>query len=403
MTTTTERLAAADLHETEDFSAAAREWLRANFPRELAGRQAYDYQTPQEVLEADLPYMRWMRAMGAAGLGVPTWPVEYGGAGLDARQARLFAEEMAHAEAFNPIVGMGVLMFGPTLLQYGDEVQKRRHLPPIARGEMRWCQGFSEPGAGSDLAALQTRCEDKGDHWLVNGQKTWTSGAHLADWCFCLVRTDKTRKQEGISFLLIDMRSPGVSVRPIRLISGQSPFCETFFSDVKVPKENLMGPLNAGWGIGKRLLQHERAGLSAGRAKSAGLPLSALAKRYVGTDAEGRLADFDLRARLARHLVRQRVFSQTLQRVAAEARGAGPNAGTSIVKNVGARLAQERSELMVEIMGSQGLGTQAGKFSAAELGIVTEWLKGKAYSIYGGSQEIQNNIISKRILNLPDR
>ncbi|MFT3819268.1 MAG: acyl-CoA dehydrogenase family protein [Rubrivivax sp.] len=398
MTTTT-----PELRQTPDFASAVREWLAANFPPELAGRQAYDYQTPAEVIEADAPYARWMRAMGRAGLGVPTWPVEYGGAGLDAAQARTLAEEMVRAGAFNPIGGMGVLMFGPTLLQYGDEIQKRRHLPPIARGELRWCQGFSEPGAGSDLAALQTRCEDRGDHWLVNGQKTWTSSAHLADWCFCLVRTDKTKKQEGISFLMIDMRTPGVSVRPIRLISGSSPFCETFFNDVKVPKENLVGPLHGGWAIGKRLLQHERAGLSAGRAKGAGAPLPTVAKRYVGTTPDGRLADLELRARLARHLVRQRAYAQTLARVSAEARGGGPNAATSIIKNAGARLAQERAELTIEIMGSQGLGTEAGEFSAGELGAVTEWLKGKAYSIYGGSQEIQNNIISKRILNLPDR
>jgi alkylation response protein AidB-like acyl-CoA dehydrogenase len=401
--TTTERHHAADLREAADFAAAVREWLAAHFPPELAGRHAYDYQTPPEVIAADAPYARWMRAMGDSGLGVPTWPAEYGGAGLDAAQARILGEEMARAGAFNPIGGMGVLMFGPTLLQYGDEVQKRRHLPPIARGELRWCQGFSEPGAGSDLAALQTRCEDKGDHWLVNGQKTWTSSAHLADWCFCLVRTDKTRKQEGISFLMIDMRSPGVSVRPIRLISGSSPFCETFFSDVKVPKENLVGPLNAGWAIGKRLLQHERAGLSAGRAKGSGTPLSAVAKRYVGTTPDGRLADPDLRARLARHLARQRAYVQTLARVAAEARGGGPSAATSIIKNAGARLAQERAELTIEMMGSQGLGTEAGEFSSGELGTVSEWLKSKAYSIYGGSQEIQNNIISKRILNLPER
>jgi alkylation response protein AidB-like acyl-CoA dehydrogenase len=158
-------------------------------------------------------------------------------------------------------------MFGPTLIEYGTEEQKAKHIPPIVRGELRWCQGYSEPGSGSDLASLQTKAEDKGDHYLVNGQKIWTSGAQFADWCYCLVRTDpKAKKHEGISFLMLDMRSPGVEVRPILLINGTSPFCETFFTDVKVPKENQWGPLNGGWTVGKRLLQFER-GL-AGRARA---------------------------------------------------------------------------------------------------------------------------------------
>ena len=202
--------------------------------------------------------------MGDKGWGVPTWPTAYGGGGLSPDQAKVLQKEMAAIGAWNPIGGMGTMMFGPTLLEYGSEEQKHRHIPPIAKGEIRWCQGFSEPGAGSDLASLQTKCEDKGDHWLVNGQKIWTSGAQWADWCFCLVRTDTTEKHEGISFLLIDMRTPGVEVRPIKLISGASPFCETFFTDVKVPKENLVGPLNGGWTIAKRLLQHERSGLAGG-------------------------------------------------------------------------------------------------------------------------------------------
>jgi alkylation response protein AidB-like acyl-CoA dehydrogenase len=399
---TLENPIAEALTSASDFRLALRQWLAENFPPELAGREAYDYQATRATLAADKPYTLWIERMGQSGLGVPTWPVAYGGAGLDGAQARILAEEMARARACNPILGMGVSMFGPTLLQYGDEIQKRRHLPPIARNQLRWCQGFSEPGAGSDLAALQMRCEDRGDHWLVNGQKTWTSGADQADWCFCLVRTDRARKQEGISFLMIDMHSPGVSVRPIRLISGASPFCETFFNDVKVPKDNLVGPLNAGWGIGKRLLQHERAGLSAGRAKAVAASVSEVAKRYVGVDDAGRLNDLDLRARIARHLVRARSYAQTLQRVGAEARGAGPSAATSILKNAGARVAQERAELMLEIMGANALGTEASAFTEGERGATVEWLKGKAYSIYGGSQEIQNNIVSKRILNLPE-
>src|SRR6185295_3739549 len=217
---------------------------------------------------------------------------------------RVIDEELARLKAPNPAQGMGMVMFAPTLLEFGTHDQKLRHLPPIARGEKRWCQGYSEPGSGSDLASLQTRCEDKGDHYLINGQKIWTSGAHLADWCFCLVRTDPTaKKHEGISFLLIDMKSPGVEPRPILLINGTTPFCETFFTDVKVPKENLVGPLNGGWTIAKRLLQHERQGISGagGGAPPGSTPggeLHDVAKTYLGLDDTGRLADSDLRGRI---------------------------------------------------------------------------------------------------------
>jgi alkylation response protein AidB-like acyl-CoA dehydrogenase len=311
--------------------------------------------------------------------------------------------------AWNPIGGMGVMMFGPTLLEYGSEEQKKRHVPGIVTGEVWWCQGYSEPGAGSDLASLRTQCVDMGDHYLVNGQKVWTSGAQFADWCFCLVRTDNTKKHEGISFLLIDMKSPGVEVRPIKLISGNSPFCETFFTDVKVPKENLMGPLNGGWTIGKRLLQFERAGIG-GNVGGGGLnpggearSLDVVAKHYVGTDEKGRIADPDLRMRVTNHLMDMRMFMMTVQRAMAEAKSnAGPSATTSIMKNAGSRIGQERAELLVEIMGAQGLGWTGEAFTKDELATVRGWLGGKATTIYGGTQEIQNNIIAKRILGLLD-
>ena len=226
--------------DLEAFRQSARTWLAENFPPSLAhaavatfgGGVARDPTADDEV---------WRERMGEKGWGVPTWPRAYGGGGLSAAEAKVLAEEMARIGASNPIGGMGVMMFGPTLLEYGSEAQKQRHLKPISRGELRWCQGFSEPGAGSDLAGLSTRCEDKGDHWLVNGQKIWTSGANLADWCFCLVRTDPTKKHEGISFILIDMKTPGVETRPIKLISGASPFCETFFTDVTVPRRTWWG------------------------------------------------------------------------------------------------------------------------------------------------------------------
>src|SRR5579871_3892243 len=283
--------------DVEAFRAEARAWLEENFPESLRGLGARGPQAiggdREETADDDL----WRQRMGETGWGVPTWPVEYGGGGLTQAEAAVLREEMARIGAWNPIGGMGVMMFGPTLLEYGNEAQKKRHIPPIAKGELRWCQGFSEPGAGSDLAGLSTKAEDKGDHFLVNGQKIWTSGAHLADWCFCLVRTDpKAKKHEGISFLLIDMHSPGVEARPIRLINDTTPFCETFFTDVKVPKANLVGPLNGGWTIAKRLLQFERQGIgSPARAGQAGpgvLPgpsLEALARTYVGVDATCRI------------------------------------------------------------------------------------------------------------------
>ncbi|HET9161408.1 MAG TPA: acyl-CoA dehydrogenase family protein [Caulobacteraceae bacterium] len=387
--------------QLDAFRAEVRGWIKANFPAALKGRNPMEFQmTPAAANDPD--FQSWRAAMADKGWGAATWPKDYGGGGLSRGQAKVLDEELARAGAFNPIGGMGMMMFGPTLLEYGSAEQKARFIPPIVRGEVRWCQGFSEPGAGSDLASLQTRCEDKGDHFLVNGQKIWTSGANYADWCFCLVRTDTTRKHEGISFLLIDMKSPGVETRPIRLISGASPFCETFFTDVKVPKDQLVGPLNGGWSIAKRLLEHERQGIGS---RPAGVTpdLAAMAKRYVGEDGEGRLADGDLRGRVSSHLMAAHALKQTLSRTVAEAKsGAGPNAAVSILKNAGTSVAQERLELSLEIMGLQGLGWEGAAFTESELEIVRTWLGSKAYSIYGGSAEIQNNIIAKRVLGLLD-
>ncbi|MBO9623030.1 MAG: acyl-CoA dehydrogenase family protein [Sphingomonas sp.] len=388
------------------FRAEAREWLAAHFPPGLKGRDNA-MSAVEGPTEEDDEQRAWRLAMGEKGWGVSTWPKEYGGGGLSRNEARVLQEEMARIGAWNPIGGMGVMMFGPTLLEYGSEAQKREHIPAIARGEIRWCQGYSEPGAGSDLASLQTFAEDKGDHYLVNGQKTWTSGGQWADKCFMLVRTDKTKKHEGITFLLCDMDAPGVEVRPIRLISGSSPFCETFFTDVKVPKANRVGEEGQGWTIGKRLLQHERTSLSGGGSTAgrmfAGTPLSQLAKKYVGIDEQGRIADADLRTRIVRHEMDLRAFMLTLRRASLEAKSnQGPSAASSIMKNVGARITQERSELLIEIRGLAGLGWEGEGFEEDALKDVRTWLFGKAVSIYGGSTEIQNNVIAKRILGMLD-
>jgi alkylation response protein AidB-like acyl-CoA dehydrogenase len=401
---------AAELDRSADtidaFRAEARAWLEANFPQSLRGKDnamsAVDGPT-EETAEQKA----WREAMGAKGWGTPTWPKEYGGGGLTREQARVLGEEMARIGAWNPIGGMGVMMFGPTLLEYGSEEQKQKHIPGIVRGEVRWCQGYSEPGAGSDLASLQTFAEDKGDHYIVNGQKTWTSGGQWADKCFALVRTDKTQKHAGISFLLIDMDAEGVETRPIKLISGASPFCETFFTNLKVPKENLVGQEGQGWTIGTRLLQHERNSLSGGGGSQGrmnqGEQIPSIAKKYRGVDAEGKLADSDLRTRIIKHEMDQRAFALTLRRAALEAKGnAGPSAATSVMKNVGARITQDRAELAIEIMGMQGLGWEGEGFSNEELAATRTWLWGKAVSIYGGSTEIQNNVIAKRILGMLD-
>jgi alkylation response protein AidB-like acyl-CoA dehydrogenase len=396
---------AADL---DAFRTEAREWLEANFPPSLRGRGAMMFTEDASENGGDVGL--WKKRMGEKGWGVPTWPQAYGGGGLEAAQARIVQQEMNRIGAWNPIGGMGVMMFGPTLLEYGNEAQKKVHIPPIVNGEINWCQGFSEPGAGSDLASLQCKCEDKGDHWLVNGSKIWTSGAQWADMCFCLVRTDTAKKHEGISFLLIDMKAPGVEVRPIKLIAGASPFCETFFTDVKVPKENLVGPLNGGWTIAKRLLQHERSGISGGGGGSAasgmfgvGGSVPDLAKTYVGVDSQGRIEDSDLRSRISVHDMDRRAFQLTALRMMTEARSnQGPSAATSIMKNAGTKVGQDQAELTIEIMGNHGLGWEGDGFSSDELSAVRGWLGGKATTIFGGSSEIQSNIISKRILGLPD-
>jgi alkylation response protein AidB-like acyl-CoA dehydrogenase len=297
-----------------------------------------------------------------------------------------------------------VTMIGPTILDYGTEAQKAKHLPPIIHGEVRWCVGYSEPGAGSDLASLQTKAVDAGDHWLINGQKVWTSGAQWGDWCGTLVRTDPTaKKHEGISFLLVDMRQPAVETRPIKLIAGASPFCETFFTDATAPKDALLGEINKGWTVGKRLLQHERASQTGAPSGARATPMRDIAKRYLEVGEDGRLADQEIRTRLTRHLMDDAAHGLTLARVVAEARGSnGANNAASVLKNSATVVAQTRAELTLEIMGSRGLGWEGDDFAEDERDAVRSWLYGKAMSIYGGSAEIQNNIISKRILGLPD-
>ena len=388
--------------ELEAFREQTRAWLEANCPPSMRTPMGEDdiVWGGRRATFADPDAKRWLERMAERGWTAPTWPREYGGGGLSAAEARVLESELRRIEARPPLFSFGLWMLGPVLLEYGTEAQKREHLPKIARGEIRWCQGYSEPGAGSDLAALQTRAEDKGHHFIVNGQKVWTSYADQADWCFCLVRTDTKRKHEGISFVLIDMSAPGVEVRPIRLISGSSPFCETFFTDVKVPKENLVGRLDQGWEIAKRLLQYERQNISAGRfGGGSGLDLPAAAKRWAGPAG----VDPDLRARIAAHEMDARAFSLTVRRVEADAKaGGGVGPAASILKYASAKLNQERHELLVEAMGLAGLGWEGDGFEPEALKATRHWLRSKGNSIEGGTSEINLNVAAKRVLGLLD-
>ena len=383
-------------------------WLAENFPPTLKGLSLNFESPPTGEIVADLEV--WRQRLASQGWGAPTWPTEYGGAGLSQADAKVIAEEMAKIGAFNHIpmnAGMGVTMVGPTMLEYGTDEQKARHLPGIASGEIRWCLGLSEPNAGSDLASLQTKAVDDGDAYILNGQKIWTSGADISQWCGALVRTNPdAKKHDGISFVMLPMDQPGVETRPIKLIAGASPFCETYFNDARAEKADLLGDLNDGWNVIKRLLQHERqsqtsARRSPGGGKSESIEEAAI--RYVGADETGRLADSDLRSRLANHLMDAEAHGLTVRRIADEAKGNPKvSAAASILKNSATHVAQTRSELSLEIMGNQGIGWEGEGFTDKELGTVREWLSGKAISIYGGSFEVQNNIISKNILGLPE-
>jgi len=391
----------------EEFRLETRQWLETHCPASL--------RTPMSEREvvwggrnATFPSadaQRWLQAMGERGWTAPTWPRSYGGGGLTAEQNAVLQEELRRIKARPPLYSFGLWMFGPVLLEFGSEEQKQRFLPPIVRGETRWCQGYSEPGAGSDLASLATRCEDHGDHFLINGQKIWTSYANLADWMFCLVRTDTRTKHGGISFVVFDMRTAGVETRPIRLISGDSPFCETFLTDVRVPKDQLIGPLNGGWEIAKRLLMHERTNISAEAfGNAAGLDLIETARQFVGL-REGVLANTDLRARIARHRMRDEAFRLAVQQ-ARTGHGRSSSAATSALassfKVAAASLNQERCELLLECLGHEGLGWEGEGFSTDALRATRHWLRSKGNSIEGGTTEINLNVIAKRVLGLPD-
>ena len=393
--------------DLEAFRAEVRDWLAANYPTSLNAPMDDETEAPwggRRFNPTNGDAKLWLDRMAARGWTAPMWPTEYGGGGLSREQNKVLEAELRRIKARPALMSFGIWMLGPVLLEYATEEQKQKFLPGIVKGEIRWCQGYSEPGAGSDLAGLQTRCEDKGDHFLINGQKVWTSYADQADWIFCLVRTDTSKKHEGISFVLFDMASEGVETRPIKLISGSSPFCETFFTDVKVPKNQLVGKLNGGWEIAKRLLQYERQNISAGGfGGGAGIDVVEAAKEHVGVDAQGRIADGDLRTRISAHKMDSAAFQLTVRRAEVEGKASkGPSAATSIIKYAAAKLNQDRTELTIEALGLQGLGWEGEAFSAGEIGAMRSMLRAKANSIEGGTSEINLNVVAKRVLGLLD-
>lgn len=391
--------------ELREFRQDVSGWLAENCPNGAKGPGQQSIGSTKITLERDVAL--WLERCAEKGFTAPTWPTEYGGGGLSNAQAKILYEEMGAMNARTPLVGMGMSMIGPTLLEYGSDAQKAEHLPKIVRGELQWCQGYSEPNAGSDLAALNSRAEDNGDHFVINGQKIWTSGAATADWMFALVRTDfDAPKHEGISFVLLTMDQPGVTVKPIRLISGSSPFCETFFDNAIASKDNLVGELNKGWTVGKRLLQFERSGiggLSGGaRPSQTGSSLADVAKQYIG-ETNGRISDPTVREQVTKLNMNRAAFRLTALRANAENKSGTPGAATSIFKLFGAALQQDGAELKRELMGFRGLGADTNNgFSDSELTATEEWLHTKATTIYGGSNEIQANIIAKRVLGLPE-
>lgn len=402
--------------DLDTFRNETRLWLEANCPASMRTPLKSDDEIcwgGRKFKFISEDQKTWLNRMADKGWTVPSWPREYGGGGLSREQDRILKKEMSRLGCRMPLTSLGIIMLAPALMKFGTEEQKKEHLPKIARGEIRWCQGYSEPGAGSDLASLKTTAVDphpegKGDHWIVNGSKIWTSYANHADWIFCLVRTDPAAsKREGISFVLFDMNTPGVSTAPIKLISGSSPFCQTFFDNVRVEKKTLIGELNKGWTVAKYLLQHERDMI--GQSSSSGdgkkkKSIEQVAKDVFGetpsSSGRGKIADPVIRSKIARFQIREQAFGLTLMRMGDEAKaGSPPGTTSSIFKYYGSEMNKDRRELMLTVNGMDSLGWEGDEFNGGEM--ARSWLRTKANSIEGGSSEIQLNIIAKRVLDLP--
>ena len=391
----------------EAFRAEVRSWLEANAPQGLRGTRKgrFDGYWGGRRGKPTADESVWLERMLSRGFTAPMWPKEYGGAGLSKDEALVLDQELIRLAMPPAVVGFGLTMLGPTLLHFGSAEQKAEHLPAIVHGRTRWSQGYSEPGAGSDLASLQMKAVQEGDEFVVTGQKIWTSHADKSDWIFCLVRTDPSaKKQQGISFLLIDLQSRGVSTRPISLISGSSPFCEVFMDEVRVPARNLVGKLNEGWTIAKALLGFERSMIGdaiGGQMAQAEELLVASAREQYEVAADMPL-DPLTRDAIARIAMDERAFGLVRERIrqTAEA-GKTPGPESSITKAYGADLKQRRYELAMRLLGPEAVGWEGAPFDPTGLETGREWLRARANSIEGGSSEIQLNVIAQHVLGLP--
>jgi acyl-CoA dehydrogenase len=392
------------MSEHEQFYKETYAWLEQNCPasqRAPASGKDVIYGGRKCVFPSE-DARTWLQLMADKGWTVPTWPAKYGGAGLSPEQDKALKKAMRKLGCRTPLIGHGLWMLGPALLEFGSEEQKSQHLPKIARGEIRWCQGYSEPGAGSDLASLSCKCVDMGDHFQVTGQKSWTTDGNKADWIFTLVRTDPDNpvKQAGISFLLIDMASTGVTVRPCTLLDGSDDFCDTFFDDVKVPKENLVGELNSGWNIAKALLVHERAMMSQIQEFIPSLPYSVVeyALRYTEVDDNGKMTDSTLRDQLTSHLMNAQAMGLAHQRAFEEGRaGVLDKRSTVYFKAYATEEDKRRDELLIALLGSAALGWEGNEFSEDELQVTRQFLLNKVLSIGGGTTEVQLNLVAKAL------
>ena len=391
------------MSDLQAFRQETRDWLEDNCPPSMRfpvtnsddacwGGRNWTFKSDEQK--------QWLERMAAKGWTAPTWPTEYGGGGLDKAQAKVLKEELAHINARSPLDSFGIWMIGPALLEFGSEELKQQHLPPIIRGEIRWCQGYSEPGAGSDLAGLQSKGEDMGDHFIANGQKVWTSYGDKADWMFCLLRTDPdAKKQMGISLVLFDMATPGVTPKPIKLISGSSPFCETFLDDVRVEKNQVVGEVNKGWTIAKYLLTHEREMIGGfGLTEAGSDTLGQVAAKAVGVE-HGRMNNPLLRADVLKWEIDASAFAATAERVTDEVKsGQGVGATSAMLKYYGTELNKRRFEVLMKIKGSDAMIWDGANSNGGA--VPRTWLRTKGNSIEGGTSEVQLNIIAKNILGL---
>jgi acyl-CoA dehydrogenase len=403
-----------DTDNSQTFRTGCREWLIDNCPPEMRdgklgsegrcwGGQHWTFENPAQEI--------WLEKCVEKGWTAPTWPSKYGGADLSAEQAEILKQEMKSLGIRPPLYSFGLTMLGPALLKYGTEAQKAFHLPPIVRGEIRWCQGYSEPNAGSDLASLSMKCEDQGDHWLLNGQKIWTSKADVSDWIFVMARTDTSgTKHQGITFILVNMQSSGLVARPIDLISGKSPFCETFFTKVKVPKNysnenpSIVGEEGQGWEVGMYLLSHERGSLGGYTLEGRGdeLPLIETALSKLGKDCDGKLDHSILRSKLALAQVDEAACIALAEQLNDKvSSGQNIGASSSLIKYVSTRLIQQGYELRMDIAGQEAIYSQTTPTNRDGTSLASNWLYSRAYTLLGGTSEIQLNIIAKHLLELP--